>query len=195
MKALILLGTLKKKGLSNTEILSEFLAQRFTLQKVDCEIVKLVNHTILPGTYLNMGGGDEWPQIIEKVLAADILIFATPIWWGNHSSEMQRVIERLDELHDEILAGQKSRLEGKAGGIVVTGDSDGAQHVIANVANFFNAIGIGLPPYASLTVLSEKLRKGADSSREEVLEVYEKDYLKTADKMVEQLVKYVKSNA
>jgi multimeric flavodoxin WrbA len=51
-----------------------------------------------------MGQGDAWPGILEKVLASDIVVFATPIWWGGHSSETQRVIERLDEIHDDIVS-------------------------------------------------------------------------------------------
>src|SRR5690606_3028511 len=94
MKATILLATLKKTGLSNTETLSEFLSRRMEQKGIQCEIVKLVNHEIPAGTYTNRGAGDEWPGILDKVLGSEIVIFATPIWWGNQSSEMQRVIER-----------------------------------------------------------------------------------------------------
>lgn len=189
MKAIILLGTLKKEGLSNTETLSEFLAERMKREKVECEIVKLVDYNILPGTYTDMGAGDEWKLILEKILASDIVIFATPVWWGNHSSEIQKVIERLDHRHDRILEGKKSGLEGKTGGVIVTGDSDGAQHIIANVANFYNAVGIALPPFASLTVLSEELKKGAKTTKEELMKIYEEQYAKTADTMIEQLTR------
>ncbi|WP_210464733.1 flavodoxin family protein [Rufibacter roseolus] len=191
MKAIILQGTLKKESLSNTQALSEFLAGVLRKHQVECQIIKLVEHNIPAGTYSDMGLGDEWPAILEQLLAADILIFATPIWWNNQSSEIQRVIERLDELHDEVLAGKPSRLEGKVGGIVITGDSDGAQHVIANISNFFNAIGITLPPYATLSVLWEKQAKGVKTSREELFEKYEKEYGKTAETMVAQLIKFL----
>ncbi|WP_210488704.1 flavodoxin family protein [Rufibacter aurantiacus] len=191
MKAIILQGTLKKEGLSNTQALSEFLSGVLRKHQVECQIIKLVEHNILAGTYSDMGQGDEWPAILEQLLAADILIFATPIWWNNQSSEIQRVIERLDELHDEVLAGKPSRLEGKVGGIVITGDSDGAQHVIANISNFFNAIGITLPPYATLSVLWEKQAKGVKTSREELFEKYEKEYGKTAETMVAQLINFL----
>ncbi len=188
MKATILLGTLKKTGLSNTETLCEFLASRLQAAGVPSETVKLVSQTIHPGTYTNMGEGDEWPAILEKVLAADILIVATPIWWGNQSSLIQGVIERLDELHDEILAGRPSALAGKAVGIVITGDSDGAQHVIGNLSNFFNALGVVVPPHASLSVLWERQAKGSDVTREELLKKYEADYTSTADTMIKHLV-------
>lgn len=190
MKAIILLATLKKDGLSNTETLSDFLSDRLEKKGVECETIRLVRHNILAGTYSDMGAGDEWPSILQKILAADIIIFATPIWWNNLSSEMQRVVERLDELHDEVMTGKPSRLAGKVGGIVVTGDSDGAQSLIAGLANYFNAIGLTLPPYASLTVLHESQAKGKETTREQLIAMYEKDYAKTADKMVDQLLKF-----
>ena len=191
MKAIILLASLKKTGLSNTEVLSEFLAKQLELKNVQVEMVKLVNHTVLPGTYDNMGSGDQWPEILSKIIASDIIIFATPIWWGNMSSEMQRVIERLDNVHDEIMEGKKSRLENKVGGVVITGDSDGAQHIIADVANFYNAIGVIFPPYSTLSVMYDGQAKGAKTTREELLKKYEEDYTSTAEKMVSQLLKFL----
>jgi len=191
MKAIILLATLKKQGQSNTLLLSEFFAAKLKAKNIDCEIIKLVDYNILPGTYHNMGDGDDWPGILDKIIHSDIIIFATPIWWGNHSSEMQKVIERLDHIHDEILAGSTSKLEGKVGGIIITGDSDGAQHVIGNISNFFNAIGIALPPYATLSVLAEEQKKEAKTTREELLNKYEKEYAKTAETMIAQVLKYV----
>jgi multimeric flavodoxin WrbA len=137
-----------------------------------------------------MGDGDDWPQILEKLLASDIIVFATPVWWSNQSSLMQRVIERLDELHDMVLAGKGSPLDGKVGGIVITGDSDGAQQIIGNLCNFFNGIGLLVPPYATLSVLWERQAKGVDPTKEELLRKYESDYAGTADRMIDQLLRY-----
>jgi multimeric flavodoxin WrbA len=190
MKATILLGTLKKTGLSNTETLCEFLSGRMESQGIRPETVKLAEHEILPGTYSDMGEGDEWPNILRRVLDSEIVIIATPVWWGNQSSEIQRVVERLDELHDKVLAGEPSPLEGKVGGIVITGDSDGAEHIIGNICNFFNAVGLLIPPYATLSVLWERQAKGKNPTKEELLKKYESDYAETADKMIRQLLKY-----
>ncbi len=192
MKALILLATLKKEGQSNTQILCEFFTEFLKKENINTETIKLVDHDILPGTYSNMGTGDAWPAILEKILEAEIIIFATPVWWGGHSSQMQHVIERLDELHDEILEGKESRLMGKTGGIIVTGDSDGSQHIIGNIANFYNALGINLPAFATLTVLWEGLAKNENRSREEILKKFRDDYTSTAEKMVKQLLSAVK---
>ena len=191
MKATILLATLKKSGLSNTGTLSEFLAERMRRRGIDVSIVRLAQREIPPGTYSDMGDGDEWPAILRELLASDIIVFATPVWWNNHSSLMQRVIERLDEVHDHVMEGKPSGLEGKAAGIVVTGDSDGAQTIIANIANFTNGIGLVVPGYATLTVLWDRLAKGKDTPREEQLRYYESSYGSTADRMIDQLVAHV----
>ena len=38
---------------------------------------------------------DAWPAIYRQVLNADILVLCGPIWLGDNSSVMERVIERL----------------------------------------------------------------------------------------------------
>ncbi len=190
LNSLILLATLKKDEASNTAVLSDFLSGRLEKRGVVCSTVKLVESNVLPGTYSDMGPGDGWPAILEKIESADIIVFAAPIWWGNYSSEMQKVIERLDEVHDEILAGKPSRLDGKVAGVVITGDSDGAEQLIGHFANFFNAVGLIFPPYATLSVLWDGQAKGKKTSRLDLLKKYEEEYAQTADKMADQLIKY-----
>ena len=59
-------------------------------------MVRVVDHGVRFGVSNDEGGGDEWPQILEKVLAADIIVIGTPIWFGVRGSVAQLVIERLD---------------------------------------------------------------------------------------------------
>ena len=155
LKAIFLLATLKhKRGggeFSHTETLSELVIECLRHYEVRSEIVRLVDHDIKPGLKSNMGKGDEWPGILKKVLAADIIVFATPIWWGNQSSLMQRTIERLDELHNELLETGESRLTNKVGGIVITGEEDGEQHITGNISNFVLSIGVTLPPQCAIS--------------------------------------------
>jgi multimeric flavodoxin WrbA len=195
MKAIILLGTLKAEGLSNTETLSDFLTQYLQKEDVTCETIKLVAYNILPGTYLDMGGDDAWPSILKRIQGADILIFATPIWWSNHSSEIQKAIERLDEINEQISDGKQSLLANKAGGIVITGDADGAQHIIGSISNFFNALGVTLPPYCTLSVLSQDHAKGSKATRDELMAKYEKNYAETATTMAKGLADFVRKNS
>ena len=137
IRAVFLLGTLKKKQvLSHTQALCEAVADVFAKQEgVRSEIVRLRDYDIQPGTKTEIDD-DDWPKIVKKMIKADIVIFATPIWWGIQSSLTQRAIERLDELNDELLETGKSEFGNKVGGIVITGAEDGAEHVIGNILNF-----------------------------------------------------------
>jgi multimeric flavodoxin WrbA len=189
MKAIILLSTLKKKGRSNTETLVEFFVTYLKEQNIDYEIIKLIDHTIVPGTYTHMDTKDDWPAIYQKILDAKILLFATPIWWNNHSSELQRCIERLDEVYDIILSGEDSPLDGKIGGVIVTGDSDGVEHITGNIANFFCSIGVTVPPYTSLGVIWEGHAKDAKKTKSQLLQYYKRTYGKDAQAMAESLKK------
>ena len=192
MKAILLLATLKKDRPSNTEALCRFFTDKLDSKGILHETIKLVDYNIPPGTYSRMKEDDQWPAIQDKILESDLVIFATPVWWNNHSSLMQRAIERLDELHDHLMEGKPSGLEGKAGGIIVTGDSDGAMGVISGIANFYNAIGIAFPPFASLTVLWDRQAKGTETPEAALLEKYKKDYSAVADKMIDSLLSTVK---
>lgn len=169
LRATILLATLKPsrsgQEFSHTATLCELVVECLRAQDVGCEVVRLADYDIKPGTKLNMGKGDEWPGIAKKVLAADIIVFATPIWWGNQSSLMQRAIERLDELHDELLETGKSRLHNKVGGIVITGEEDGEQHITGNIANFLLSIGVTLPPQCAVTYQGDYTRATKNSLR------------------------------
>ena len=192
MKAIILLATLKKKGRSNTETLVEFFTDYLKEQNIEYEIIKLVNQTIVPGSYTHMDVKDDWPAIYQKILEAKILLFATPIWWNNHSSELQRCIERLDEVYDIILAGEESPLDGKIGGVIVTGDSDGVEHITGNIANFFCSIGVTVPPYTSLGVIWDGHAKDAKKTKAQVLQYYKRTYAEDAKAMAESLKKAAK---
>ena len=156
IKALFLLGTLKKKQvLSNTAVLCEVVADVFKKQEdVDSEIIRLRDYDIQPGTKTNIDD-DDWPGIVEKMIAADIIIFATPVWWGIQSSLIQRIIERLDELNDELLETGKSEFANKVGGIVITGAEDGAEHIIGNILNFMSFNGFTIPPAPSVSWLGD----------------------------------------
>ena len=155
LKAVFLLATLKHRRsgqeFSHTETLSEVVIECLRDNGVRSQIIRLVGFDIPAGRKSNMGSGDDWPGILKKILASDIIIFATPIWWGNQSSLMQRVIERLDELHDELLETGKSRLTNKVGGIVITGEEDGEQHITGNISNFLLNMGVTLPPHCAVS--------------------------------------------
>ena len=190
MKAIILLATLKEKGISNTQVLAEFAIGYLQKQNIECEVIRLAEHTIANGTYTDMGVGDDWPGIYKKVVAADIILFATPIWWNSHSSELQRAIERLDEVYDIINAGDDSPLDGKLGGVIITGDSDGVEHVTGNIANFFCSLGVTVPAYSSLGVIWEGQCKDKKTTKANLLKYYKKEYAQDAEAMAASFAKF-----
>jgi multimeric flavodoxin WrbA len=160
LKALFLNATLKpstRGDFSHTDVLSQLLAEKLQESDVASETVRLIDHFIPPGTKTDLGvvdgKRDEWPTIVQKMLAADILVFATPIWWGSPSSLMQRVVERLDELNVALEEKGDAGFLNKVGGMVITGEEDGAQHVIGILANFMAWNGLTIPPAPSLSYL------------------------------------------
>jgi multimeric flavodoxin WrbA len=163
LKAVFLLGTLKKKQvLSHTHVLCDVVAGVLKTQEhVESEIIRLRDYDIQPGTKTEIDD-DDWPRILERVLAADIIVFATPIWWGIQSSLLQRAIERLDELNDEMLATGNSSFANKVGGIVITGGEDGAEHTIGNILNFMSWNGFSVPSTPAVSWLGD----ASDETRE-----------------------------
>ena len=130
---------------SSTDLLTQQLLDAMREHGVDSELVRAVDHDIRPGVEADMGEGDAWPALREKVLAADILVIGTPTWMGQHSSIAQRVLERLDtELSDTNDAGQP-RTYGKVAATVVVGNEDGAHHISALLFQALNDVGFTLP--------------------------------------------------
>ena len=86
LNSIILSVTLKSSSeISNTDLLSEFFAKHLLAYEVKSEVIRLVDYDIRPGVYTRVDS-DNWPALYEKIMAADIIIFATPVWWGIQSS-------------------------------------------------------------------------------------------------------------
>lgn len=146
MKALFLSCTLKASPApSNTEALCQVLVKQFQEDGVTSEIVRLVDLNIKPGVKSDEGEGDDWPGIREKIVAADILVMATPTWLGQHSSICQRALERMDAMLSETKPDGRPIAFDKAAGVVITGNEDGAHHIVATVCQPLIDIGFTIP--------------------------------------------------
>lgn len=149
MKALVLNCTLKRSPApSNTGALARVVTSALEEEGVDTEEVRLADHTIHPGVESDMGDGDEWPAIHEKLLGAEILIVATPTWVGLPSSLAQRMIERMDAMLAETDDAGRPVALNRVAGVVVTGNEDGAHHVISTVSGALGDIGYTIPGQA-----------------------------------------------
>jgi len=147
-KVVVLNGSLKHgPKVSNTEETTTWVLDEMKKHaEISAETIRLADKDIPVGLGFKESDTDEWPAIVEKLKAADIVIFATPIWWGNRSSLMQRVIERLDALDEEYLATGRSALLNKVAGIVITGSEDGAQATMAGLMEVLSFMNFTLPP-------------------------------------------------
>lgn len=149
LSALLLNCTLKRSpAVSNTEALMDRVIEVLEGLDVACEKVRVVDYKVPFGVSSNEGGGDEWPIILDKVLAADILIIGTPIWFGVRGSVCQLVIERLDGTYNTTNAVGQYPLYNTVAGVVVTGNEDGA-HAAAETTLFnLSHLGCTIPPNA-----------------------------------------------
>jgi multimeric flavodoxin WrbA len=107
--------------------------------------VRVVDHDVRPGVELDMGDGDAWPAIREQVIAADILVVATPTWMGQPSSVCQRVLERLDAELSETDDEGRTLTSGKVAVAAVVGNEDGAHHISAILFQCLNDVGFTIP--------------------------------------------------
>jgi len=149
LNALILNCTLKRSpATSNTEALANTVISALERQGVEVDTIRIVDHVIKPGVESDMGEGDEWPQIRSAILAAEILIVATPTWLGQPSSVAKRVLERMDAMLSETDDQGRPVAYDRVAGFVVTGNEDGAHHVIAELAQALIDIGFTVPGQA-----------------------------------------------
>lgn len=147
VKALYLNGSLKDSSEeSHTSGLLEKATEWFTHLQVDTEEVRLADYHILPGMKPDMGKGDQWPAIMEKVLQADIVIVASPIWIGEKSSVSTLAMERLYASSGEKNAKGQAIYYNKVGGAVVTGNEDGAKESCKSILYGLSHIGFTVPP-------------------------------------------------
>lgn len=156
IRVLVLNGSLKPPDeFSNTQELAMQVIDEMG-SKVVGEVVRLSAYDkILPGVGENMGKGDQWPDLAKKIRAADIVIFATPIWWGHRSSLLQRVIERMDSFDEHFRKTGVSLLKNKVAGIVVTGTEDGAQAIVSGLMSTLSWMGFTIPPEAAVYWVGE----------------------------------------
>lgn len=133
------------KEKSSTEALLRQLVKELEKHDAKGAIVR-ADHNIKPGVTSDEGEGDEWPALRQRLLNADILIMATPIWLGQPSSVAKRVMERMDAFLTETDDNGRMPSYGKVGVVVVVGNEDGAHHCAAELIQALTEVGFSSPP-------------------------------------------------
>lgn len=130
---------------SSSELLARHVLNALQNQGVGTALLRVVDHNVMPGIQIDMGDDDAWPGIRDRILAADILVLATPIWMGHPSSIAQRVIERLDADLSETDDAGRPIMYGKVAIVAVVGNEDGAHKVNADMQQALNDVGFTIP--------------------------------------------------
>jgi multimeric flavodoxin WrbA len=160
LHALIINATLTRSPeKSHTDTLIQISQQIMQKQNVKTEVIRSIDYSVASGVYPDMRQHgwdyDDWPAIQTKIANADILVLAGPIWLGDNSSEMKKIIERLygnsSELNDY---GQYANY-GKVGGCLITGNEDGLKHCAMNILYSLQHIGYSIPPQSDAGWIGE----------------------------------------
>src|SRR6195952_2975937 len=146
LRALALVCSLKASPApSSSDLLARQVLAELAKHGVTGDVVRVVDHAVAPGVEVDMGEGDEWPAIREQMMAADILIVATPTWVGHMSSVAQRVLERLDGELSETDDSGRPLITGKVAVTAVVGNEDGAHKITADLMQGLDDIGFTIP--------------------------------------------------
>ncbi len=160
LRAIFLNTTLKKSPeKSHTEGLWQISKTILQKNKIHVDEVRLVDHDIAFGVWGDMTehgwDKDDWPEIYEKVKAADMVIIGTAIWLGEKTSVCTQLIERL-YANSHLLNSEGQYADyGKVGGCLVTGNEDGAKHCAMNILYSLQHLGYVIPPQADAAWLGE----------------------------------------
>lgn len=148
MKALVLNCTLKPSPLeSNTEALATIVIKEMERLGVKTKLIRIADRNVMTGIKsASQGDGDGWPAILEELLASDILILASPTWVGTLSSIAMRVLERINGLYSAVNEHGQPVTFNKVAGFVVTGEEDGARHVVTEMAGALMDVGFTIAP-------------------------------------------------
>ena len=160
LKAIFLNCTLKHSpDMSHTEGLIRIARKIMEKHGVQTDLIRPVDFDLAPGVYPDMtehgAAHDDWPALLKKVMAADILVIGTPIWLGDKSSVCTRVIERLYAASGLLNEAGQYAYYGRVGGCLVTGNEDGAKHCAMNVLYSLQHLGYVIPPQADACWLGE----------------------------------------
>lgn len=160
LNALFVNCTLKKSPkMSHTQGLIDISAEIMRRQGVGIKTIRATDYVLPPGVWPDMTehgwDKDDWPEIFEMVLAADVLVLGTPIWLGEKSSICTRIIERLYGNSSLLNENGQYAYYGRVGGCLVTGNEDGIKHCSMNILYSLQHLGYVIPPQADAGWIGE----------------------------------------
>lgn len=147
MRAVVINCSLKSAAeTSNTQTLAQVVIDALEQDGITVSVHRMSALEVPPGVVTEVEGArDDWPRIHDDIVRSEILIVATPTWVGRPSSFAQRALERMDAMISETDDDGRPVAYNRVAGVVVTGNEDGAHHVISEVAGGLIDIGFTVP--------------------------------------------------
>ena len=143
---------------SSTDAMLAVLAEHFAAHDVTVgDAIRIAAHDIKWGVKSDEGEGDDWPQIRERILAADILIFGTPIWMGQAPSVAKLVMERMDAFLSQTDDKGRMPSYSKVAVAAIVGNEDGAHNVSSQIFQALNDVGWTIPAVAACYWVGEAM--------------------------------------
>ncbi|EMD22696.1 flavodoxin family protein [Amycolatopsis azurea] len=160
LKALFVNCTLKRSPeKSNTDGLIGISRDIMVKHGVEVSVLRAADHDIATGVWPDMtehgAASDAWPELYRQVMDAQILVLCGPIWLGDNSSVMKRVIERLYACSSLLNDAGQYAYYGRVGGCLITGNEDGIKHCAMNVLYSLQHLGYTIPPQADAGWIGE----------------------------------------
>ena len=146
LRAVFLNCTLKRSPeLSHTEGLINISRAIMEKNGIAVDVLRPVDHEIAYGVWPDMKEHgwprDEWPPILEKVMASEILVLGSSIWLGEKTSVCTKVVERLYAASHLLNEQGQYAYYGRVGGCLITGNEDGGKHCAMNILYSLQHLG------------------------------------------------------
>jgi len=159
MKFIIFNGSLKPDAGSNTFAVCKMTQLAFEKLGHECEIVTL-RELNYEGSTADVN--DDLKPHLMKMFDADGVIFATPIWWGQHSCHIQAMLERLDPIYSWAKDNNYQPMYNKVFGSLISGGGDGFQHIHGVLYSAAANFGFTIPPQCNIESKAQGLDEIVD---------------------------------
>jgi multimeric flavodoxin WrbA len=164
MRALILDCTSAIAPDADVEIATKTMIESLQRFEVEVETLRILDADLEdPGE----GPDERWVELRDQILAADILLLASPATWlGQPSDEARKVLDGMGALLAGRDGGQVLAVNHVAG-VVVAGDRMGGEMVLSEVTAALTQLGFTIPGQATTYLNAEALTAAPAAVREQ----------------------------
>ena len=148
MKIIGIVGSPRAKG--NTETLTRIALEAAAEEGAETELITLIGKDIQPcdGCRVCKQSGrchinDDLPPILAKMLSADGIILATPVYYGSATPQIKALIDRSG--YSARRSDGRRPFENKVGGPIVVARRAGQNFTYAQLMFFFMITGMIIP--------------------------------------------------